>query len=97
MTLRCNHCGRPVESREHAATGECPHCGDAYPYRETHEDHAVRCDGCGATRSERHCETFEDGDTNLGTYCGGCRDVLDLHGIDPRDHERYRLLEGIDA
>jgi hypothetical protein len=41
------------------------------------------------------CKTFEDGDAVVGTYCLGCRNILDEQGIEPGEHAQYRLMEGV--
>jgi hypothetical protein len=74
--------------------GSCPHCADIHPETDPHPSNAVRCDGCGHQRAETSCETIENGGQILGTYCQGCRQILDESGIEPGEHEQFTLMEG---
>lgn len=74
--------------------GECPHCADIYPHDDPHPNNATRCDGCGHQRAEKRCETIEDGGEIVGTYCQGCRRILDESGMEPGEHEQYTLMVG---
>jgi hypothetical protein len=89
--LRCHHCGMPQDRP--TLDGSCPHCADIYPGTDPHPTNAVRCDGCGHQRADGCCETIEDGDEIVGTYCRGCREILDENGIEPGNHEQYTLME----
>jgi len=73
--------------------GSCPHCADIYPGMDPHPDNAVRCDGCGHERADGCCKTIKGGGEIMGTYCRGCRQILDEDGIGPGGHEQYTLME----
>jgi len=50
-----------------------------------------RCDGCGSLTT--NWRVYRDGETVVATYCYGCNEHMSRNGVDPGDHEQYRLLE----
>lgn len=92
---RCKHCGGDLDGEPTGYAGGCTHCGDARPHSDTHPNNATRCDGCGNTRAEMDCKTFTDEGEVIGTYCLGCRNILDERGLAPGQHQQYRLMDGV--
>lgn len=54
----------------------------------------IRCDGCGDRTPGASTHKNEDGDV-IAKYCPGCLDYITVEGIEPGDHEQYKLREGI--
>lgn len=54
----------------------------------------ARCDGCGEETSGTVEHVVEaDGDECRFVYCNGCESIRELRGIEPGDHDQYKLLE----
>lgn len=51
----------------------------------------TRCDGCGElTSGATH---YKEDDVFIATYCPGCEDLRRLRGIEPGEHEQFKLRE----
>jgi len=50
-----------------------------------------QCDGCGEQTSG--VVTHFDGDQLQAKYCSGCEQLRDIRGIEPAEHEQYKLQE----
>lgn len=58
-------------------------------------DDPPRCDGCGEDETTARVQhTDEDGNAMV-TYCPGCELLRAVRGIQPSEHEQYKLAEEV--
>lgn len=56
-------------------------------------DSPTRCDGCGE-RTSGAVHYLDDGG-KTATYCPGCETLRRVRGVEPGEHEQYKLVDAI--